>query len=77
MALLDVLEAEGACRTLKDLKVTGGDLLKLGIPAKEIGTCLQRLLLDVADGLVENRHEELVERVMQRKEGDSLGWGRE
>ena len=57
--------------------MTGGDLLKLGIPAKEIGTCLQRLLLDVADGLVENRHEELVERVMQRKEGGSLGWGRE
>ena len=77
MALLDVLEAEGACRTLKDLKVTGGDLLKLGIPAKEIATCLQRLLLDVADGLVENRHEALVERVMQRKEGGSLGWGRE
>ena len=64
-ALLAQLQAEAACLTLKDLAVTGHDLMALGLQGKQIGTCLEFLLQQVQDELLANEKTALLESARQ------------
>ena len=60
---LDEVLAQGACFTLKDLAVSGKDLLELGMrPGPDVGKTLKALLEDVLDGRLENERATLLER---------------
>lgn len=48
---------------IKDLKITGFDLINLGYKGKEIGACLDTLLQKVIDGEIENEKSALLEFV--------------
>lgn len=53
--------AQQKCFSLKDLALSGDDLIALGIPqGKEIGVILQRLLHAVMDGACENDRQKLL-----------------
>lgn len=61
LQMLAELRAENACMSLKQLAVTGGDLLAAGIPqGKTIGETLNRLLESVIDGDLPNEHDALL-----------------
>ena len=61
-ALLDQLQAEDACLTLKDLAVSGHDLIALGfVPGPAIRHCLESLLAAVQEELLPNTREALLE----------------
>ena len=49
-----------ACFSLKQLAVSGHDLLKLGFSGPAIGTVLEELLSAVIDGELENDREKLL-----------------
>ena len=52
---------EKQCLSLKDLAVTGRDLIQAGMkPGKELGTCLQQLLEIVLEDPEKNNKEELL-----------------
>lgn len=56
--------AKKQCVTLKDLAVTGSDLIKAGMkPGKEIGETLNALLLEVIEEPELNQKEKLLERI--------------
>lgn len=58
--LREVLEEE-ACLTVKDLSVSGQDLLSVGFaPDPRLGACLNHLLEQVQDGLLPNEHTALL-----------------
>ena len=60
--LIRELEQEAACLTLKDLAISGTDLLELGFPAgKELGDCLQQLLELVIAEVLPNDPQALAE----------------
>lgn len=66
---LDEVLAQGACFTLKDLAVSGKDLLELGMqPGPDVGKTLKALLEDVLDGRLENEYEALLETVKKATE---------
>ena len=67
--MLEYLVRGHACRSIRDLQITGFDMQKLGYRGKDIGKGLEQLLLDVADGAVPNEHEALAVRAAERKEG--------
>ena len=53
--LLAEIQEENACLTLKDLAVSGSDLIALGFaPSKRLGQCLQELLEQVLDERLPN-----------------------
>jgi tRNA nucleotidyltransferase (CCA-adding enzyme) len=59
--LLRELEEEAACLTVRDLAVSGNDLLALGFaPGKKLGACLDALLAQVQDELLPNEREALL-----------------
>ena len=61
LQMLAELRAENACMSLKQLAVTGGDLLAAGIPqGKTIGETLNRLLESVIEGDLPNEHDALL-----------------
>lgn len=61
LQMLAELRAENACMSLKQLAVTGGDLLAIGIPqSKTIGETLNRLLESVIEGDLPNEHDALL-----------------
>lgn len=65
------LLSEGACLSVRDLTVDGGDVLSLGVPpGPEVGRVLQRLLDAVLDGEVENKKEPLLERLREMMNGN-------
>ncbi len=67
-ALLDRMEAEGQCFSLKSLAVDGNDLLALGIPrGKEIGRILHALLSNVIDGKIPNIRSALLDTAKKLK----------
>lgn len=67
-ALSIELIAEQPCLEVKDLAVSGKDLLSLGMqPGPEIGRTLQRLLQAVLDGETENDRETLLRLVRGNK----------
>ena len=59
-AIMDQIEAENACLTLKDLAVNGHDLMALGLHGKEIGNALNRLLSLVLEDAVPNEKTALM-----------------
>ena len=59
--LLGAIRQDGCCLTVKDLAVTGSDLLTLGVkPGPQIGRCMQSLLSLVQDDILGNTKEELL-----------------
>ena len=55
-------EQEDDCFTVKRLDIDGNDLKALGLEGPEIGKTLEKLLEEVMDDKLENRHEVLIER---------------
>ena len=62
-ALLEEIQAEHACLSLKDLALNGHDLMALGYTGKAIGTELNRLLNLVLEEQCENTREALLSRL--------------
>ena len=61
--------AEEACFTVKDLAVSGKDLLAAGVqPGPEVGRLLNLLLEDVLEDRCDNRREALLERLKDLRE---------
>ena len=66
LQMLDDLVAADACMSLKQLAVTGSDLMALGIPqGKAVGGMLNRLLEAVIEGTLPNEHEVLCRAAKQ------------
>ena len=60
-ALAAAVRAEGFCRSVADLAVSGNDLIALGIRGKALGETLKGLLEYVTDHPEDNRRERLLE----------------
>ena len=61
LAMLAALREADACMSLKQLAVSGSDLMQLGIPqGKAIGEMLNRLLEAVMEGSLPNEREALL-----------------
>lgn len=58
--LLDAMRKEGVPFTGKDLKITGKDLLNMGMPPVKVGNVLRQLLLYCANAPQENTSERLL-----------------
>jgi len=59
--LLNAIRQDGGCLTVKDLAVTGSDLLALGVePGPQIGRCMQSLLGLVQEDILPNTKEDLL-----------------
>lgn len=59
--LLNAIRQDGGCLTVKDLVITGSDLLALGVePGPQIGRCMQSLLSLVQEDILPNTREELL-----------------
>ena len=63
--ILEEIEAEDSCLSLKDLAVNGHDLMKLGITGPAIGKTLNRLLSQVLDEQLPNEKESLLRAATQ------------
>ena len=64
--ILEQIQAEDACLSIRDLAVDGLDLMAIGFqPGKELGICLQRLLDQVVDEQIPNRREDLLAAARQ------------
>ena len=71
--LLRELENEAACLTVRDLAVSGNDLLALGFaPGKALGNCLDALLAQVQDELLPNEKAPLLDAANHILQEDSL-----
>lgn len=60
LAWIQEIETNKECCTLKDLAVTGNNLLKIGLSGNEIGNTLNTLLDAVTEGKVENKKQSLL-----------------
>lgn len=59
--LLNAIRQDGGCLTIKDLAITGSDLLALGVePGPQIGRCMQSLLGLVQEDILPNTREDLL-----------------
>ncbi|MBR6676608.1 MAG: HD domain-containing protein [Clostridia bacterium] len=59
--IIKELQSEGACISVQDLKISGNELIDLGIPrGREIGETLTRLLDSVITGQIENTPGDLM-----------------
>ena len=65
LTLMDQLQAEDTCLTLKDLAIDGHDLMALGLQGSAIGNCLNALLAQVVDEALPNDRTALLETVKQ------------
>lgn len=64
--ILNEVLSENACTTLKDLAISGKDLITMGIhPGKEIGRILNQLLEDVIDEKLTNEKNSLLTAVQK------------
>ncbi len=61
--IIQEIQAENACLSIKDLAINGHDLMALGIRGREIGQTLNRLLELVLDEQIENTNESLLRSV--------------
>ena len=66
LLLLREIEAENACLSIRDLAVSGHDLMDLGYRGPAIGQALQFLLEQVLDERVENEKEALLKALHQQ-----------
>lgn len=65
-SLIDEVVADEACFSLKDLAITGNDIILLGFePGKIIGKILNDLLLSVIDGELKNEKNELLQTAIK------------
>ena len=68
-AILEEIRAENACLNLKDLAISGRDLMELGFaPGPAIGKCLESLLSQVMDELLPNEKDALLKAAMEMLE---------
>ena len=68
--ILEKLQAEDACLSLRDLAVKGNDLMALGLQGKEIGETLNSLLEQVVSENLPNEKEALLAyAAVQKKRG--------
>ena len=59
--LIDQIMAEDACLTVKDLRITGNDLIAEGfVPGPKLGKCLNALLRKVQDEEIPNQRDALL-----------------
>ncbi len=69
LGVLAALREADACMSLKQLAVSGGDLLALGIPqGKAVGQMLNRLLEAVMDGSLPNERDALLAYIQREHE---------
>ncbi len=61
VAEMQNLLAENRCLTVKELDISGGDLMNLGIRGVKVGECLNLLLVHVLKFPNDNKHEILLE----------------
>jgi tRNA nucleotidyltransferase (CCA-adding enzyme) len=67
-AMLHTLIAEDACLRVKDLAVSGKDLMAMGIPAgPQLGQCLNHLLEQVLDETLPNEKSALLEYAARKE----------
>lgn len=64
-AVYDELLAEGAPCTVRELAVSGGDVLRLGFSGKAVGAVLSKLLDEVAAGKLTNDRDALLRRAQR------------
>ena len=55
--------SENECFSLKDLKVNGNDIIKLGFKGREVGEALDKLLNDVISGKLKNDKDTLINSI--------------
>ena len=67
--ILEKLQAEDACLSLRDLAVKGNDLMALGLQGKEIGETLNSLLEQVVSENLPNEKEALLAYAAVQKKG--------
>lgn len=65
--ILEELRQEDACLQIRDLQVSGHDLMALGYRGREIGEKLQWLLELVLDEKLENQKEKLLEELRRNR----------
>lgn len=63
--MIDEIIAEKECFSLKDLKINGNDLLRMGYEGKKIGEILRKCLDGVIDGEIKNDYEEIKEFIKE------------
>ncbi|MGN1162247.1 MAG: CCA tRNA nucleotidyltransferase [Candidatus Fimenecus sp.] len=63
--MIDEIIAEKECFSLKDLKINGNDLLRMGHEGKKIGEILRKCLDGVIDGKIKNDYEEIKEFIKE------------
>ena len=68
----DELRTEGAPCEVRELAVSGGDMLRLGFSGKAIGAVLTKLLYEVAAGKLTNTYDDLMQRA-QRLQRSGFG----
>ena len=61
--------SSGACLSLKDLAVNGGDITALGVEGMQVGKILTALLTEVTEGRLPNTRAALLQEAEKRKEG--------
>ena len=61
----DRLKKSGVPLDISELAVGGNELLAAGIPARQVGGVLNKLLADCADGGLKNEKEQLIRRAVQ------------
>ena len=64
--ILEKLLAEGACYSIKQLAVSGKDLLALGLRGEALGKALEALLEEVLSQRLPNQREALLSRLKER-----------
>ena len=69
--ILNQLLAEDTCVTLRQLAVTGRDLLNLGLSGPAVGRTLEALLSAVLDETLPNERTVLLAAVRQMSAGDA------
>lgn len=74
LKILEEIEKEDSCFSIKDLKINGKDLEKSGIePSPLMGEVLERLLDEVMDDKTENEKEALLKRASELAKGAGNG----
>ena len=68
-SILERLLEEDACFSLKQLEISGHDLLRLGLKGPAIGNTLEALLDSVVNGDLPNERQILLETAKKRREG--------